>query len=102
MNAHVEVVYLIGCPHAAVVFEALKGNSIPFGFVIQDRLPKGDPKHGLSSPSVLVNGIQVVGSVASDGALSYTLSSISADTVVRAVRAAVSVNASASSEGKEK
>lgn len=48
MKAHVEVVYFMGCPNAAAVFEVLKKHGISFGFVIQDRLPSGDPKRTLS------------------------------------------------------
>lgn len=100
MSSSVEVVYFIGCPNATLVFNALKGNGIPFEVVIQDRLPKGDQKRALSSPSVLVNGVQVFGEIASNGASSCTWSAVSPEEIVQVVLNAMGANPSALNLGE--
>ncbi len=89
MSGKVEIVYFLGCPNASVVIEILRSNRIPFEMVIQNRLLDNNPKKNLSSPSILVNGVQAVGSVVSQGSSACSFGDFSPQKIMEAVRSAL-------------
>lgn len=86
MKAQVEVIYFLGCPNAIKVIEAMQAGSIAFDIVIQDQLPQSDSRLSMSSPSVLVNGIQIIGR---SGSASCTFDNFSPKAVLRLVKSAL-------------
>ena len=58
----IEIIYFSGCPKADAVIDTLSLNGFKFVKTLQNVLAPTDPRHSYSSPSVLVEGIQVIGS----------------------------------------
>lgn len=89
MHPQIEVLYFTGCPNATVVIKALEACGLPFEITIQDNLSMDNAKRGMTSPSVLVNGQQVIGSTTALNSAGCTLFNLTADFIEKTVRSAI-------------
>jgi hypothetical protein len=85
----VVVISFLECPNADLLVNGLKESKISFENIIQNDLPKDDLRKNLSSPSVFVNGVQIVGTKLDKNTSSCTYMNDSIEMIIDSIRKAI-------------
>lgn len=85
----VEVISFRGCPNADLLISGLKERKISYESIIQNDLQIDDWRKELSSPSVFVNGLQIVGTKLDKNTSSCTYITDSIETIIDSIQDAI-------------